>query len=140
MDGQSSQHPFYLMHTFTKLFHALLTLYLTLFHICCCCVDPLPNTFICSQIEADIEEAKKQISEYKESLQEARIIRRHRQEYDALAKVSLGQAVIMHFHQNTKTRVCMFLLPFRNSMYWGRRGGSPGISPSPPFKLTAIFP
>ncbi len=44
----------------------------------------------CSQIETDIEEAKKQIVDYKEKLQEARIIRRHRQEYDALAKVCVA--------------------------------------------------
>jgi hypothetical protein len=45
--------------------------------------------FTCSQIESKIEEAKQQIIEYKEELQKARVIRRHRQEYDALAKVGL---------------------------------------------------
>ena len=44
---------------------------------------------IYSQIESKIEEAKQQIVQYKEELQKARVIRRHRQEYDALAKVIL---------------------------------------------------
>ena len=48
--------------------------------------------FICcllfvSNIEGEIDKAKKQIAAYKEDLQKARIIRKHRQEYDALAKV-----------------------------------------------------
>lgn len=38
-------------------------------------------------IEANIQLAKKEITKYKEDLQQARVIRRHRQEYDALAMV-----------------------------------------------------
>ena len=40
-----------------------------------------------SKIEGEIDKAKKQIATYKEELQKARVIRKHRQEYDALAKV-----------------------------------------------------
>ena len=40
-----------------------------------------------SNIEGEIDKAKIQIAAYKEDLQKARIIRKHRQEYDALAKV-----------------------------------------------------
>ena len=48
--------------------------------------------FVClllfvSNIEGEIDKAKKQIAAYKEDLQKARVIRKHRQEYDALAKV-----------------------------------------------------
>ena len=43
--------------------------------------------FVClllfSNIEGEIDKAKKQIAAYKEDLQKARIIRKHRQEYDA---------------------------------------------------------
>ena len=38
-------------------------------------------------IEANINAAKQAITKYKEDLQQARVIRRHRQEYDALAMV-----------------------------------------------------
>ena len=38
-------------------------------------------------IEANINAAKQAIAKYKEDLQQARVIRRHRQEYDALAMV-----------------------------------------------------
>ena len=38
-------------------------------------------------IEANINTAKQAIAKYKEDLQQARVIRRHRQEYDALAMV-----------------------------------------------------
>ena len=38
-------------------------------------------------IEANIKSAKQAIAQYKEDLQQARVIRRHRQEYDALAMV-----------------------------------------------------
>ena len=40
------------------------------------------------EIEANIHSAKQAITQYKEDLQQARVIRRHRQEYDALAMVS----------------------------------------------------
>ena len=40
-----------------------------------------------SKIEGEIDKAKKQIAAYKDELQKARVIRKHRQEYDALAKV-----------------------------------------------------
>ena len=54
-----------------------------------CYDDPLPSLSLKknSHIEANIEEAKQQIIQYKKELQNARVIRRHRQEYDALAKV-----------------------------------------------------
>ena len=38
-------------------------------------------------IEGNINAAKQAITQYKEDLQQARVIRRHRQEYDALAMV-----------------------------------------------------
>ena len=41
-------------------------------------------------IESSIEVAKQQISEAKGELQQAQIIRCHRQEYNALAKVRVG--------------------------------------------------
>ncbi|XP_064383271.1 THO complex subunit 7 homolog [Halichondria panicea] len=40
-----------------------------------------------SEIESNIEAAQQQISDYKVELQQAQIIRNHRQEYNALAKV-----------------------------------------------------
>ena len=40
-----------------------------------------------SEIEDRIEEAKEQIVGLREELQKSRVIRKHRQEYDALAKV-----------------------------------------------------
>lgn len=64
----------------------------------------LLNFCFSSQIETQIEEAKEQISQYKEELGRARVIRRHRQEYDALAKVNRMQAVM---------ELCFFFeLPF----------------------------
>ena len=38
-------------------------------------------------IEGEIDKAKKQIAAHKEELQNERVIRKDRQEYDALAKV-----------------------------------------------------
>ena len=38
-------------------------------------------------IEGEIDKAKKQIAAYKEEFQKVRVIRKYRQEYDALAKV-----------------------------------------------------
>jgi len=43
-----------------------------------------------SEIERNIAEAEQQIAQYREELQESREIRRHRQEYDALAQVREG--------------------------------------------------
>ena len=43
--------------------------------------------FLLRDIEASIQVAKQEIVKYKEDLQQARVIRRHRQEYDALAMV-----------------------------------------------------
>ncbi len=40
-----------------------------------------------SEIEGNIEAAQQQILDYKLELQQAQIIRNHRQEYNALAKV-----------------------------------------------------
>lgn len=44
-----------------------------------------------SEIERNIAEAEQQIAQYREELQESREIRRHRQEYDALAQVREGR-------------------------------------------------
>ena len=55
---------------------------------------PTPTTastqhtlYICSEIGGNISEAEKQIAQYREELQQSREIRKHRQEYDALAQV-----------------------------------------------------
>ena len=45
------------------------------------------NYFLFRDIEANIQLAKQEIAKYKDDLQQARVIRRHRQEYDALAMV-----------------------------------------------------
>ena len=46
-----------------------------------------PSVVYIRDIEANIKSAKQAIAQYKEDLQQARVIRRHRQEYDALAMV-----------------------------------------------------
>ena len=66
--------PFWLPFTIPHGYVLYYALVVTLYHIS-------------SEIETKIEDAKVQITEYKEDLQKARVIRRHRQEYDALAKV-----------------------------------------------------
>lgn len=53
------------------------------------CHTPLPGSvFLHREIEGKIEESKQQITNYREELLRARVIRKHRQEYDAMAKVS----------------------------------------------------
>lgn len=44
-------------------------------------------SFSSSEIEREIKRSQKLIVEYKEELKKSRVIRRHRQEYDAMAKV-----------------------------------------------------
>ena len=56
-----------------------------LLFVCCCCFCLL--LLFVRYVEGETGQAKKQIAAYKEDLQKARIIRKHRQEYDALAKV-----------------------------------------------------
>ena len=48
---------------------------------------PPPHTHICSEIGKSIAEAEQQIAQYREEIQQSREIRKHRQEYDALAQV-----------------------------------------------------
>lgn len=43
--------------------------------------------FSFSEIEREIKRSQKLIVDYKEELKKSRVIRRHRQEYDAMAKV-----------------------------------------------------
>ena len=50
-------------------------------------------------IEGKLERARRQITELKEGLQRSRIIRRHRQEYDALAKVILKHPARQNSHE-----------------------------------------
>lgn len=44
-------------------------------------------SFSSSEIEREIKRSQKLIVDYKEELKKSRVIRRHRQEYDAMAKV-----------------------------------------------------
>lgn len=50
-------------------------------------------------IEGKLERAQRQIAELKEELKRSRIIRRHRQEYDALAKVILEHPARQKSHE-----------------------------------------
>lgn len=52
-----------------------------------------------SDIEGKLERAQRQIAELKEELKRSRIIRRHRQEYDALAKVILEHPARQKSHE-----------------------------------------
>ena len=54
------------------------------------CVNLLTFIILFRDIEANIQSAKQEIAKYKEDLQQARVIRRHRQEYDALAMVKIS--------------------------------------------------
>lgn len=51
-------------------------------------------SFLLRDIETSIQVAKQEIVKYKENLQQARVIRRHRQEYDALAMVRYTNYVL----------------------------------------------
>lgn len=46
---------------------------------------------LCSEIGREIKKSQQLIVEYKEELKQSRVIRRHRQEYDAMAKVIIFQ-------------------------------------------------
>lgn len=54
------------------------------------------NYLLSSEIESNIEEVRQQISDYKAELQQAQIIRNHRQEYNTLAKVLLLSMVQLY--------------------------------------------
>lgn len=59
-------------------------------------------------IEANIQSAKQEIAKYKEDLQQARVIRRHRQEYDALAMVKISVVASFYYMKPYKVNGALF--------------------------------